>query len=90
MNPAATFVVLALAVAGTAALAQNPPASQVPPPPQTQGQINSLAAKHPDQPELMRPLSAAAQATPGRHAVKPAPHAAKPDHTTDGQKPQAR
>ena len=98
MNRAATFVVLVAAGMGTAAFAQDPPASQVPPPPQTQGQINSLAAKYPTQPERMKPLAAAAQASPGEptHRGKPAqkPKRAvaesKPKTTPDEHQPKAR
>jgi hypothetical protein len=66
-----------LAASGVVA-AKDPAPKQVPPPPQTQGQLNSLAAKHPTKPELMRRLAAAAQATPGKD-VKDAPegHAAE-------------
>jgi len=100
MNRAAMFVVLVVAGMGSVALAQSPPPppGQVPPPPQTQGEINSMAAKHPTQAERMKPLAAAAQAAPAnpthskpRHK-KPAQHAtpeSKPKAPPDEQKPKS-
>jgi len=65
MNRAAILAVMLTAGVG-AALAQSarPDREDVPPPPQTQGQLNSMAAKEPSKPEEMRPLSSAAQQDP--------------------------
>jgi hypothetical protein len=91
MNRAVTLAVLMAAGLSTTALAQTPPADSVPPPPQTQGQLNSMAAKNPAKPEAMRPLSAAAQATPGKTAQKKRHVAqAKPGATPAEQKPKDR
>jgi hypothetical protein len=91
MKRTATFAVLVAAGLGTTALAQSPPSEHVSPPPQTPGQLNSMAAKQPAKPEKMKPLSAAAQATPDatvhkkRHAAE-----SKPKATSDEQKPKDR
>jgi hypothetical protein len=80
---------LSVGIAGVA-LAEEPKTDkQVPPPPQTQGQLNSMAAKNPAQPEKMKRLSKAAQATP---AKKPAQQAAddKAKPAAEEQKPKAR
>jgi hypothetical protein len=94
MKRTATFAVLLAAGVGATTLAQSPATDKVPPPPpQTQGQLNSMAAKHPAKPEEMKPLSAAAQADPGKPAhKKQAARAAesKPKPAPDAQKPKDR
>jgi hypothetical protein len=90
MNRAGIFAALIGAGIAGVALAGEPPADkQVPPPPQTQGQLNSMAAKEPAQPEKMKPLSKAAQATPGK---KPPEQAAndKAKPAAEEQKPKDR
>ena len=90
MNRAGIFAVLLGVGIGGAALAGEPPTDkQVPPPPQTPGQLNSMAAKQPAQPEKMKPLSKAAQATPGK---KPPERAAndKAKPAAEEQKPKDR
>jgi hypothetical protein len=72
MNRAAIPAVLVIVTAGSVAFAQRPPKpDHVPPPPQTQGQLNSMAAKQPAKPAEMKPLASAAQATPRKKPSQP-------------------
>ena len=100
MNRAAFPVVLLMVAAGSVAFAQGPPESEhVPPPPQTPGQLNSMAAKQPAKPEAMKPLSSAAQATPRKKPAREVaeskpkqaeavPAEAAPSSQDAGRKPQ--
>jgi len=92
MNRAAFVVVMLGFGVGGAAFAADPPANRVPPPPQTQGQLNSMAAKEPAKAEQMKPLSSAAQATPRKKVSQQAAAESKPKQkqTDSEKKPQDR
>jgi hypothetical protein len=98
MNRAAIFAALLTAgVGGALAQSAKPDREDVPPPPQTQGQLNSMAAKDPSKPEEMRPLSSAAQQdpqkkpeqTPEKKKVREAADS-RPKPRASEQKPKSR